>query len=138
MAETGGGGGGKEHACHDHTASANRYQPSLAYTTYGYGNAPEPVCILTNTHARLTIDVEHHVPHGRTDGLVEAEPHLPASAQGVVVALWGGEEGAAHWGVPGGRETCRGPKLDDTASQSRCPNGPSGTSIHHWLTNFWA
>lgn len=31
---------------------------------------------------------------------MEAKPHLPASTQGMVVALWGGEKGTAHRGVP--------------------------------------
>lgn len=46
-----------------------------------------------------TIDVEHHVPHGWTDRLMEAKPHLPASTQRMVVALRRGEEGASHWCV---------------------------------------
>ena len=49
----------------------------------------------------FTVNVEHHLPHGGPHRLVEAEPHLPTPAQGVVVTLWGGEEGAPHWGVPG-------------------------------------
>lgn len=48
----------------------------------------------------LTVDVEHHLPEGRPNRLVEPEPHLSASAQGVGAALGGGEEGAAHWRVP--------------------------------------
>lgn len=49
----------------------------------------------------LTIDVEHHFPHGRSDWLMEPKPHLPAPSQGVVIAFWSWEEGAAHRGVPG-------------------------------------
>ena len=56
--------------------------------------------------APLTIDVEHHVPHGRTDRLMETEPHLPPPPQGVVVAFWGGEKRTPYRSVPGvpGRE----------------------------------
>lgn len=49
----------------------------------------------------LTIDVEHHFPHGRSDRLMEPKPDLPAPSQGVVIAFWSWEEGAAHRGVPG-------------------------------------
>lgn len=52
----------------------------------------------------LTIDVQHHLPHGRPHWLVEAEPHLSASSQCVVIVLRGGEEGAPYRGVP---VTCR-------------------------------
>ena len=51
--------------------------------------------------APLTIDVEHHVPHGRTDRLMEPEPHLPPPPQGVVVAFWGGEKRTPYRSVPG-------------------------------------
>ncbi len=47
-----------------------------------------------------TVDVEHHLPHGRPDRLMEAEPHLSASTQRMIVALRRGKEGAAHGGVP--------------------------------------
>lgn len=47
----------------------------------------------------LTIDVEHHVPHGRTDGLMETEPHLPASTERMVITLRRGEKGTPHWSV---------------------------------------
>lgn len=51
-------------------------------------------------HSGLTIDVEHHVPHGRTDRLMETKPHLPASAQRMVIALRRGEKRTPHWSVP--------------------------------------
>lgn len=47
-----------------------------------------------------TINVEHHLPHGRPDRLMEAEPHLSASTQRMIVAFRRGKEGASHWGVP--------------------------------------
>lgn len=40
----------------------------------------------------LTIDVEHHIPHGRTDRLMETKPHFSASTQRMIVALWRGEK----------------------------------------------
>lgn len=49
----------------------------------------------------LTIDVEHHFPLGGSHTLVKTEPHFPPSTQGVVIPLWGWEEGAANRGVPG-------------------------------------
>lgn len=50
--------------------------------------------------AELTVDVEHHVPHGRTDGLMETKPHLPASTQRMVIALRRGEKRTSHWSIP--------------------------------------
>lgn len=54
--------------------------------------------------ATLTVNVQHHFPKRRSDGLMEAKPHLSAPAQGVGAALRRGEEGAAHRGVPGARD----------------------------------
>lgn len=54
--------------------------------------------------ATLTVNVQHHFPKRRSDGLMEAKPHLSAPAQGVGAALGRGEEGAAHRGVPGARD----------------------------------
>lgn len=51
-------------------------------------------------HTRLTINVEHHVPHGRTDRLMETKPHLPASTQRMVIALRRGEKWTPHWSIP--------------------------------------
>ena len=47
-----------------------------------------------------TINVEHHVPHGRPDRLMETEPDLPATTQRVVITFRGGEKGATHRSVP--------------------------------------
>lgn len=47
----------------------------------------------------LTINVEHHLPHGGSDGLMEAEPDLSSSSQRMVISLRSGEERAAHWRV---------------------------------------
>jgi hypothetical protein len=56
-----------------------------------------------------TINVEHHLPERGPHGLVEAEPHLAAAAQGVVVAPGLREERAAHGRVPaGGGAAARG------------------------------
>lgn len=38
---------------------------------------------------KFTVNVEHHLPHSRPYGLVEAEPDLSSSSQGVVVTLRG-------------------------------------------------
>ena len=64
---------------------------------------------LTNTEAltRLSlvescgghVDVEHHLPLRRPHRLVEAEPDLPAAAEGMVVAVRRREEAAADGGV---------------------------------------
>lgn len=48
----------------------------------------------------LTIDVEHHVPHGGTDRLMKTKPHLPASAQRMVIALRRGEKRTPHRSIP--------------------------------------
>ena len=53
-----------------------------------------------NFHSGLTVDIEHHVPHGRTDRLMETKPHLPASAKRMVIALRRGEKRTPHWSVP--------------------------------------
>lgn len=56
----------------------------------------------------LTINVEHHLPHGGSNGLMKTEPDLSSSSQRMVIALWSGEERAAHWSVPaeeGGERT---------------------------------
>lgn len=42
---------------------------------------------------------------------MEAEPHLPASTQGVVVALWRREERTSDWGVSMLKERKK-PKLE--------------------------
>lgn len=48
----------------------------------------------------LTINIQHHLPHGRPYWLMEAKPNLPSSTERVVIALWGGEEGSPNRGVP--------------------------------------
>lgn len=48
----------------------------------------------------LTIDVKHHLPHGRTHRLVETKPDFPPPTQRVVVSFRWGEKRTAHWGVP--------------------------------------
>ena len=53
------------------------------------------------TKQNHTINIKHHLPERRPDGLVEAEPHLSSPTEGVGAAFWGGEEGAAHGSVPG-------------------------------------
>lgn len=52
----------------------------------------------------LTINVKHHLPHGRPHGLMETEPNLPPTPEGMVVALWSREEGTPHRSVPRGRK----------------------------------
>lgn len=47
----------------------------------------------------LTINVEHHLPHGGSNGLMEAEPDLSSSPKRMVVTLRSREERAAHWSV---------------------------------------
>lgn len=54
----------------------------------------------TACHHRLTINVEHHLPHGGTYRLVETEPDFPSTSQWVVVSFRWGEKRAAHWSVP--------------------------------------
>ena len=56
-----------------------------------------------SSESQLTINVEHHLPHGRPDRLMEPKPDLPAPPQGVIIAFWSWEEGAAHRGIPGER-----------------------------------
>lgn len=82
------------------------------------------------THSEwLTINVQHHLPHGRTHRLVKAKPDFPPPAKWVVVSFRWGEEWAAHWSVPnwrgggGGDEevtTINYPNSDDLRVSS-CP-----------------
>lgn len=56
------------------------------------------------THSEwLTINVQHHLPHGRTHRLVKAKPDFPPPAKWVVVSFRWGEEWAPHWSVPNWR-----------------------------------
>lgn len=50
--------------------------------------------------ASLTIDVQHHFPKRRSDGLMEAKPHFSAPSQRVGTAFRCSEEGTANRGVP--------------------------------------
>lgn len=36
----------------------------------------------------LTINVEHHFPHGGPHRLMETKPDLSPTSQGMVIALW--------------------------------------------------
>lgn len=65
----------------------------------------------------LTVDVQHHLPHGWSHRLMEAEPDLSASTQRVVVALRGRKEGAPHWCVPA---TTRSPALVQPTGPGWC------------------
>ena len=65
------------------------------------GGASQPLTPPTAAGAPLTVDIQHHLPKRRPDGLMEAKPHLSAPAQRVGAALGRREEGAAHGGVPG-------------------------------------
>lgn len=55
---------------------------------------------ILNPESQLTINIEHHLPHGRPNRLMESKPDLPTPPQGVIVAFRSWEEGAAHRGVP--------------------------------------
>lgn len=48
----------------------------------------------------LTVDIEHHVPHGWAYRLMKTKPHFAAPTEGVIVSLRRGEEGTAHRCVP--------------------------------------
>lgn len=61
------------------------------------GPSPEPH---PGTRALLTVDIQHHLPEGRPDRLMESKPHLSAPSQRIGAALRCREEGAAHGGVP--------------------------------------
>lgn len=80
-----------------------------------------------SSESQLTINVEHHLPHGRPDRLVETEPDLPATSQGVVIAFWWGEEGAANRGVPANqRKQCMEQQAPTTSVQgSDCGAPPA-------------
>lgn len=65
-----------------------------------YDSSEEPSQQNQSKNLVLTINIEHHLPHGRSHRLVEAEPHLPSTSQGMVIALWSRKEGATHWSVP--------------------------------------
>ena len=49
--------------------------------------------------AGLTVYVQHHLPVGRPNALMETKPHLSPAAQRVLVALGRREEGAADRSV---------------------------------------
>lgn len=42
---------------------------------------------ILHSEAQLTINIEHHLPHGRPNRLMESKPDLPAATQGVIVAF---------------------------------------------------
>jgi len=58
------------------------------------------IIFILNPESQLTINIEHHLPHGRPNRLMESKPDLPAAAQGVIIAFWSWEKGAAHRGIP--------------------------------------
>lgn len=73
---------------------------ALSYMALQWYRSSHPTGVPVTSPSSLTINVEHHFPHGRPHWLMEAKPDLSASAQRVVVALRGGEEGSSDRRVP--------------------------------------
>lgn len=63
---------------------------------------------------------------------MEAKPHLPASTQRMVVALWGGEKGTAHRGVPvrRGKEKTNQQRLGSFLMRPTLRPRSHGTNFH--------
>lgn len=59
--------------------------------------------LTTHSLLWLTINVEHHLPHGGAYRLVETEPDFPPPAQWMIVSFRWGEKWPANWSVPNQR-----------------------------------